>query len=175
LNYQSDLWSTYLNYSLVDATFQSALTLPSPSNPFQDADGNVQVEPGDRLPGIPQHRTKAGADYKVLPNLTLGASIKFVSDQFYFGDESNQNAPMPSYQVVGLHFSYHAARWLEVFGSIDNLFNAKYATYGIFSDPTGIGAPGIPANGVTSGPGVDNRFLSPAYPFAIFGGVRITI
>jgi iron complex outermembrane receptor protein len=175
LNYQNDVWSSYLNYSYVDATFQSALTLPSPSNPFQDTKGNIQVEPGDRLPGIPQHRIKAGADYRLLTNLTVGASVKFVSDQFYFGDESNQNAPMPSYQVVGLHFSYHATRWFEVFGNIDNLLNARYATYGIFSDPTGIGAPGIPANGVTNGPGVDNRFLSPAYPFAIYGGVRITL
>jgi iron complex outermembrane receptor protein len=174
LNYRSVAWSAYLNYSYVDATLQSALTLPSPSNPFQDANGNIHVEPGDRLPGIPQHRIKAGVDYKPLSNLTVGASVKFVSDSFYFGDESNQNAPLPSYQVVGLHCSYQATRWLEVVGNIDNLLNAKYATYGIFSDPTGIGVPGIPANGVTNGPGVDNRFLSPAYPFAIFGAVRIT-
>ena len=174
LKYQSLSWSGYLNYSYVDATFESALTLPSPSNPYQDAAGNIQVLPGDRLPGIPQHRIKAGLDYKVLPNWTVGGSIRFVSDQYYFGDESNQNAPLPSYQVVGLHTSYQANRWLELFGDIDNLLNAKYATYGVYSDPTGIGTPGIPVTGVTNGPGVDNRFISPAYPFAIYGGVRIT-
>jgi hypothetical protein len=63
---------------------------------------------------------------------------------------------------------------LELFASIDNLFNRLYSTWGILSDPTGIGAPGIPPNGVTNGPGVDNRFLSPAAPFEAFGGVRIT-
>jgi hypothetical protein len=26
---------------------------------------------------------------------------------------------------------------------------------------------------VTNGPGVDNRFLSPAAPFEVFGGLRI--
>jgi iron complex outermembrane receptor protein len=82
LNYQSLVWSAYLNYSYVDATFQSALTLPSPSNPFQDENGNIQVEPGERLPGIPQHRIKAGVDYKLLTSLTVGTSIKFVSDQY---------------------------------------------------------------------------------------------
>jgi iron complex outermembrane receptor protein len=174
LNYQGAACSAYLNYSYVDATFESPLLLPSPSNPFQDANGNIQVEPGDHLPGIPQHRIKAGLDYKVLQQWIVGASVRFVSDQYYFGDESNQNAPMPSYQVFGLHSSYQVTRWLQVFGHIDNLLNAKYATYGVFSDPSGIGAPGIPANGVTNGPGVDNRFLSPAYPFAIYGGVRIT-
>jgi iron complex outermembrane recepter protein len=174
LSYDSASWSGYLNYSYVDATFQSTLTVPSPSNPFQDADGNILVTPGDRLPGIPKHRIKAGLDYKLLPNWVVGASIRFVSDQYYFGDESNQNAPLPSYQVVGLHTSYKPARWFEVFAHIDNLFNAKYATYGVYSDPTGIGTPGVPVTGVTNGPGVDNRFTSPAYPFAFYGGVRIT-
>jgi len=174
LNYQSAAWSAYFNYSYVDATFESALTLNSPSSPYQDAFGNIQVVPGDHLPCIPQHRIKAGVDYKVLSNWTVGASVRFISDQYYYGDESNQLAPMPSYQVFGLHSSYQATRWLQVFAHIDNLLNAKYATYGVLSDPTGIGAPGIPVTGVTNGPGVDNRFLSPAYPFAIYGGVRIT-
>ncbi|MGA2562878.1 MAG: TonB-dependent receptor [Steroidobacteraceae bacterium] len=174
LNYQSNAWSIYVNYSYVDATFESPLTVPSPSNPFQNANGNILVEPGDRLPGIPQHRIKAGLDYKVLPNWMIGASVKFLSDQYYVGDESNQLAPMPSYQVFGLHSSYQLARWLQVFAHIDNLLNARYATYGILSDPTGVGAPGVPVDGVTNGPGVDNRFLSSAYPFAIFGGVRFT-
>jgi iron complex outermembrane recepter protein len=174
LNYQSVAWSAYFNYSYVDATFESPLTLPSPSNPYQDAYGNIQVEPGDHLPCIPQHRIKAGMDYKVLSNWTVGASVRFVSDQYYYGDESNQLAPLPSYQVFGLHSSYQATRWLQVFAHIDNVLNAKYATYGVLSDPTGIGAPGIPVTGATNGPGVDNRFLSPAYPLAIYGGVRIT-
>ena len=173
LNYSSHAWSTYLNYSYVDATFESALTLPSPSNPFQDAFANIQVVRGDHLPGIPQHRIKAGADYKPLSNWTVGASIRFVSEQYYFGDESNQTPPLPSYQVIDLHTSYSLSRSLQFFASIDNLLNAKYATYGIYSDPTGIGTPGVPVNGVSNGPGVDNRFTSPAYPFAVYGGVRI--
>ena len=173
LNYSSQAWSTYLNYSYVDATFESALTLPSPSNPIQDAFGNIQVVPGDHLPGIPQHRIKAGADYKPMSNWTIGASIRFVSDQYFFGDESNQNAPLPSYQVIDLHTSYSPSRSLQIFASIDNLLNEKYATYGVYSDPTGIGTPGVPVNGVSNGPGVDNRFTSPAYPFAIYGGVRM--
>ena len=53
LAYKDDDWSVYATYSLVDATFQSPLTLPSPNNPFADANGNIQVAPGDRLPGIP--------------------------------------------------------------------------------------------------------------------------
>jgi outer membrane receptor protein involved in Fe transport len=74
---------------------------------------------------------------------------------------------------VGLHTSYKVARQLEFFASITNLFNTKYATWGILSDPTGIGAPGVPDVG-TNDPAANNRFLSPAAPFEAFGGVRLT-
>jgi iron complex outermembrane recepter protein len=173
LNYTSEAWSAFVNYSYVDATFQSPLTVPSPPSPFQDVNGDIQVHSGDHLPGIPQHRLKMGADYKILPNWTLGATLNLVSDFYYVGDESNQLAPIAGYHVVGLHTSFKVAKQFEAFASISNLLNAKYATWGILSDPTGIGGPGIPANGITNGPGVDNRFLSPAAPFEAFAGVRL--
>ncbi len=173
LTYNARNWSSYFDYSYIDATFESPLVLPSPSNPFQDANGNIQVNPGDRLPGIPQHHLKMGLDYKILPQWSAGASLVLVSDQYFFGDESNQLAPLPGYHVIELHSSYTIAHRLEIFATLDNLLNSKYATYGILSDPTGIGAPGIPPNGVTNGPGVDNRFESPADPFSVYAGFRL--
>jgi iron complex outermembrane receptor protein len=80
---------------------------------------------------------------------------------------------MPGYQVINLHALYQLSRQIQLFATVDNLLNSRYSTYGILSDPTGIGAPGIPADGYTNGPGVNNRFQSPAAPFAIFGGIRI--
>ncbi|MGA3159436.1 MAG: TonB-dependent receptor, partial [Steroidobacteraceae bacterium] len=173
LNYQSARWSAYANYSYIEATFQSALTVPSPSNPFQDSSGDIQVEPGDQLPGIPRHRLKLGTDYRFGPALNVGAELILVSTQYYFGDESNQLAPMPGYQVLNLHAMYQISPQVQLFATVDNLFNSRYSTYGILSDPTGIGAPGIPPGSTTNEPGVNNRFESPAAPFAIFGGIRI--
>jgi iron complex outermembrane receptor protein len=174
LNYRADSWSAYANYSFVEATFRSPLVVPSPSNPYQNALGDIQVEPGDHLPGIPDHRLKLGADYKIIPAWTVGAALNLVSSFYYVGDESNQLAPIPGYTTVNLHSTYKPVPHFDVFASINNLFNRKYATWGILSDPTGIGAPGIPPNGVTNGPGVDNRFLSPAAPLEAFAGIRIT-
>jgi iron complex outermembrane receptor protein len=174
LKYQSERWSVFANYSFVDATFESALLLPSPSNPYQDENGNIQVAPGDHLPGIPKHRFKVGADYKILPQWSAGATVNVASSQYYFGDESNQFGAMAGYTVVGLHSTFDVTHHFQLFVTINNLFNAKYANYGILSDPTGVGAPGVPPDGVTNGPGVDNRFQSPSNPFAAFGGVRIT-
>jgi len=128
------------------------------------------VSPGDRLPGIPEHQLKLGADYHVTPHWTVGGTFIFNSDQFFRGDESNQNKPLPGYEVVNLHSSYEVTKNFELFADISNLFDTRYATFGEFGDPTGVGAPGVPTNGI----GVDNRFVSPAAPIAVFGGVRIT-
>lgn len=171
--YQWSQGDAYLNYSYVDATFQSAFTMSSPSNPFQDANGNIQIEPGDHLPGIPKQRIKAGGDYKVLPNWSVGGALLYVSTQFYKGDESNQNAPLPGYQVVNLHTAYQFWKQSELFLAVNNVFDRRYATYGIYSDPTGVGAPGVPAGADSNDPGVDNRFQNPAAPRSVFGGVRI--
>jgi iron complex outermembrane recepter protein len=169
LAYKDDSWSIFVNYSLVDATFQTPLTLPSPSNPFADANGNIQVMPGDRLPGIPMHQLKAGADYHIWPNWAVGIVLSYFSDRFLRGDESNQNAPLPGYVVVSLHTSYKVTDNFEVFANVQNLLDAKYASFGQYGDPTGVGAPGVPTNGI----GVDNRFLAPGAPIAVYGGVRL--
>jgi iron complex outermembrane recepter protein len=172
-NYTLDNWSAYANYSYVQAEFRSAMTVPSPSNPYQDANGDIAVVPGDHMPGIPDNRLKLGVDFKVIPQWTVGASLNLVSSVFYVGDESNQLAPIPGYTTVNLFTSYRPIPHVELFATVDNLFNRKYSTWGILSDPTGIGAPGVPHLG-TNAPGVDNRFLSPAAPLEVFGGVRIT-
>ena len=174
LNMRTAQWSMYANYSFVDATFRSPLTLPSASNPFRDAHGGIQVVPGDHLPGIPQHRLKAGADYTILPHWSVGATVNFASAQYYYRDESNQLPPILSYQVVGLHTSYDASDHVEVFATVSNVLNARYSTYGILGDPAGIGTPGIPVGAMANGTGIDNRFQSPATPIAGYAGMRVT-
>ncbi|HEY4338707.1 MAG TPA: TonB-dependent receptor [Steroidobacteraceae bacterium] len=170
--YRAERWSGFANYSLVKATFESGLTLPSPSNPSQDDNGDIAVVPGDRMPGIPRSRLKVGADYRIIPQWTLGATVNYTSSSYFVGDESNQLPPLPGYTTVNLHTSYKPFAHFEVFASISNLLNRKYATWGILSDPTGINAPGIPTDGITP---VDPRFQSPAAPFEVFGGVRLTL
>jgi iron complex outermembrane receptor protein len=167
--YRIDGTSVFLDYSYVDATFQSDLLMNSPSNPFRDANGNIQVTKGDRLPGVPRHRLKAGADQEVLPGFVVGGMVSWVSDSFYRGDEANLMSPLAGYAVVNLHSSYDITKWATLTLRIENALNAHYATFGVLGDPTGINAPGIPTNGSY----VDTRFQSPGAPISAFGGVKV--
>jgi iron complex outermembrane receptor protein len=173
LTYRTSRLSLYFSYSYVDATFQSAFRLYSPQNSYADANGDIQVEPGDALPGIPAHRIKAGGDVQVTPRWLVGADVVYESPQYFRGDESNQMKPLAGYARLGLHSRYALSARFEMFIDVVNTTNAKYATFGVLGDPTGVGAPGIPPDAVTNGPRVDNRFESPAPPISAFGGVRL--
>jgi iron complex outermembrane receptor protein len=173
IHFQDAQWSVYGECSYIDATFRSPLVLNSPSNPYQDANGNIQVLPGDRLPLIPKVRLKAGADYALIPAWSLGFSAELVGASFYKGDESNQNPELPGFTVIELRSSYHITPQVEFFANVQNLLDRRYTTFGLYSDPTGVNAPGVPPTAGSNAPGVDNRFQSPAMPRAYFGGVKV--
>jgi len=158
----------WASYSLIDATFQSSLTLSSPAHPFADANGDIEARPGDRLPGIPRRRLKVGLDYHLEPRWVVGASVAVVGSEFYRGDESNQLAPLPGYAVLSLRANFDLTRRAGLFAGLDNALNAKYATFGVLGDPTGVGAPGVP-----DGSAANPRFQSPAALLAAYGGLRV--
>jgi iron complex outermembrane recepter protein len=165
LNYKQDRWNIYANYTYVDATFQNALTLQSPFNPFADANGNISVVPGDHLTGIPSFRFKLGAEYQVTKPWKVGADLNVIGSQWLVGDESNQNPKVPPYWVVNLHSSYKITDNVEVFGLVRNLFDQHYYTFGTFFDVTT-----APYLNLT-----DPRTFLPGIPFAAYLGVRGTL
>ena len=174
LTYQIDRVSAYLQYSYLKATFRSAFLEPSPANPFQDANGNIQVNVGNELPLIPKTRVKLGADITVLPHWSVGGTWSYVGPSFYRGDEGNLYQELPGYSVASLRTSYQIGKHVQLFANIQNLLDRQYSTYGILGDPTGVGAPGVPADGEFGDPDVDPRFQSPAMPRSYFGGIRIS-
>jgi iron complex outermembrane receptor protein len=160
---KSNPWNIYANYTFVDATFQTAMTMPSANNPFADASGNIFVTPGDHLPNVPQHRFKAGIEYAVTDAWKIGVDINAVGSQFATGDQANQNPKVPPYAVVNLHGSYQVNRNVEIFALVQNLFNQHYYTTGTFFDSTS-----VPASlGLT-----DHRMFVPGMPLAAYAGLR---
>jgi iron complex outermembrane recepter protein len=128
-------------HSFVNATFLTPLTLSSPFNPQATecpggtpGDGNlcISVTPGDHLPGIPANTFKTGFDYGLTKELKFGADFIAVSGQFFQGDESNQNPQLGGYAKVNIHTSYDVNDHIQLYGLVNNLFNAHYGTFGNF-------------------------------------------
>jgi iron complex outermembrane receptor protein len=162
LSYQLARCNVFVNYTFVDAIFLSPLVLSSPNNPFADANGRIFVAPGDHIPAVPDHRFKAGADYKITGAWKLGADINVVGSQYLVGDQSNQNPKVPAYWVVNLHSSYQVTKNVELFGLVRNLFNQRYFTFGTFFQTDS-----FPYLNLT-----DPRTFIPGAPFAAYAGLR---
>ncbi len=168
VNLTSKTVQLYASYALVDARFLDPLQVGS-NSPFADADGNVQILPGNRIPAIPRNRIKGGIDYWVTDQLKVGGDALFVGDQYFAGDESNQAARLPSYTVFNVHSSYQINKTIQIYGRVDNLFDRRYATYGTFFQTDDI--PNF-ANG--GAPFTDARSVSPARPRAFYAGLKAT-
>ena len=123
LTYQTQKVSAYFEFSYLKATFRSAFLEPSPANPFQDANGNIQVNVGDELPLIPKSRVKLGADVLMLANWSVGGTVSYIGPSFYRGDEANLNPELPGYTVASLRSSYQFNEHVKVFATIQNLFD----------------------------------------------------
>lgn len=183
--YQTRRFHVYGSYAFVDATFDSDVLLPAANTP---EDGTVAcddpddppgpgeeacnaVSAGDRLPGIPRHRFKAGFEYWITPKWKFGSDLVAASNQIFFGDEANNNTPLAGYWRVDLHTSYDITENVQVYGLVKNLFNRKYGLYGTYFDPE-------EANEAEEGTGVlfdpdERRSIGPSMPFAAYGGVKV--
>ena len=158
----------FASYTFVDARFLNALELGS-NSPFADANGNIQVLPGDQIPAIPRNRVKAGFDYLVTDAFKVGGDAQFIGSQYFVGDESNQYMKLPGYAVFNLHASYQIDKNFQIYAKADNIFDNRYANYGAFFDTTAL--PNF-ANG--GNPFTNPQSLSPSRPRALYAGLRIT-
>ena len=168
LDYRYDRFTISANYAYIDATFLNSLTLGS-NSPYADANGNVQVSPGNQIPGIPHHRLKLLASYDVTPKLTIGGDLTVVSSQYFAGDYSNQFQQLPAYWVADFNASYQLTKNVQLYAMAENIFDNRYYTYGTFFDT---GAVPNFANG--GNPFTDPRSLAPARPKALYVGMRAT-
>ena len=144
--FTAESWSTYVSYSFLDATYQFAGALASPNNPAADAAGNVAVTPGRHIPLNPANSVKAGGEWQMLADLTLGADLVFTGSQYFDGDHANQNAKLPAFTTVSLHAAYELGGGWQVFGVVDNLFDSHAASYGTYFSPddtTGLYSPAL--------------------------------
>jgi len=162
--YQDERWKFNVGYSYLAATFRSYEDLSS-NSPAADANGEIHVRPGDRLPMNPANRVTFSADYAATPAWSMGADLRYQSSQYLIGDESNQQAPLAGYMTLDLHSAYKIAPGYTLFAEIDNVFDKRYATYGAFTE-----LDGLPPSVALSDP----RTISPAPGRLYYAGLRVT-
>lgn len=167
IDVKSKALQVYASYAFIDARFLDSLTVGS-NSPFADANGNIQISPGNQIPGIPRHRIKAGFDYNVTDAFKIGGDALWVSSQYFVGDESNQFSKLPSYAVFNAHASYQIDKTYQIFGRIDNIFDNRYSTWGTFFQTDAL--PNFTNGQAFSDP----RSLSPARPRAFYVGMKAT-
>ncbi len=167
VQFKTERWLAYIAYAHVDATFQNGFIEASGSNPAADADGNIAVRSGNRLPGIPADQLKFGVTCKVTDKWTVGATAIAASGAYLFGDEANLTPRLPAYFTMNLNTSYKLTENIQLFAWAQNITNARYYTFGTFSPTSSVF--------LAQAPGASNpRSYSPAAPIAGFGGVRVT-
>jgi len=161
-------WHFYANYSRTAATYGSSFIEQS-NNPDADANGNITVQKGNHVPGIPENIFKFGGDYDVTRKWTIGISATAQTSTFLYGDEANLTKPLPGYFTADITTSYQLTPRAQVFGGIDNVTDTKYYEYGTFS-PAGA-AGGVY---VAQAPNYTNpRSYSIAAPIAVVAGVKV--
>ena len=135
-------------------------------------DGNLCefVTPGDHLPGIPAHTFKAGFDYGLTKQWKFGADLIAVSGQYFQGDEANLNKQLGGYAKVNIHTSYDVNDHIQLYGLVNNLFDAHYGTFGQFFDVAGTNSSGAALGSITF---TDPRTITPAIPLAAYGGLKV--
>jgi len=155
-------WS--LDYTYLDATFRERFRIASDHNPAA-IDGEIEVRPGNRLPGVPQHLLKLDANLALTPRLSVGANVLCSSKRWLRGDEANLTAPIPGYTVVDVRAEYALSGRLRLVVSAENILDAHYETFGVFGRADRV-----------LGAGHDNpRFLSPGAPASAWFGVRLAL
>ncbi|MEP6942147.1 MAG: TonB-dependent receptor [Betaproteobacteria bacterium] len=195
LNGQAGILAFGVNYTHLNATYQSNETLNAAGNSSNDGpaagfDGNIAIRPGDRIPLIPRNMAKVYADIAITAQFAVNADMQAFSGSIARGNDNAQHQPdgvyylgagkTAGYAVFNLGADYRPAPGLKFFAQINNLFDTRYSTaaqLGVtaFNDAGHFVARPFPAS-VIGGerPLVHATFYAPGAPRMIWAGIRYT-
>jgi outer membrane receptor protein involved in Fe transport len=157
----ADRVSAFAAYSLQHATFGADLRVASLFHPDAVA-SEIAVDAGDRLPAVPAHTAKLGLTL-VMQRLAAGIHLRSQSGQFLRGDEGNLLQPVPGFAVVNAHARHAVTKRVSAVAHAQNIFNARYYTFGILGTTEGVLAEGFD----------DARFYSPGGRRAAWLGLEV--
>jgi outer membrane receptor protein involved in Fe transport len=164
-------WEVGASYTYLKARYKSNLELPS-------LEDEIDVTPGTRIAGLPEHFFKFAAMYRVTPQIRIGGDVQIYGSQVVAGNETKTATgdaddavgkdKLAGYGILNLNANYEYLKGLNFFVRVNNVFDKKYASYatlGYNMFPGGqLVQPGSEAEGAV--------FYAPGAPRAVFAGVR---
>ncbi len=165
-------WEMGASYTYLKARYKSNLQLPS-------LEDRIDVTPGTRIAGLPEHFFKFAAMYRLTPQVRVGGDVQVFGDQVVAGNESKTASGVNADQAVGkdklagygilnLNANYEYVKGLNFFVRVNNVFDKKYASYASLGYNMFPGGNLATADDEVKG----SVFYAPGAPRAAFGGVR---
>jgi outer membrane receptor protein involved in Fe transport len=126
---------------------------------------------GKFIPSIPAHTLKLRLEYGREAG-SIGGNVVAAGSTYARGDEANRDihGKIPGYAVVNLGARRRIARGTEIFALVDNLFDRRYANFGVLGENFFIG----PGRTFAGGAHAAEQFRGPGIPRGAWIGIRFT-
>jgi outer membrane receptor protein involved in Fe transport len=184
-------------YTYLSATYQSAETVDGAGNSTnalaltgaKGLDGTITIQPGDRIPLIPNQLFKMFGDIAVATRLSVDLDVISASSSYARGNENNLHQPdgvyylgpgsSPAYAVVNAGAHYDLTNMFQIVAQLNNVFDTHYYTASqitntAFSSTGGVSARGFPAvNG--DFPIQQATFYAPGAPRTFWAGLKLKV
>ncbi len=182
------------SYTYLDATYCSSEVVGGSANSAKDAvgpgfEGSIAITPGDRIPVIPRHLFKAGAQWSPVPQVSVSLDMVATSSAYARGNENNLHKPdgvyflgagkTDGYALFNLGVEFKPTSSIALFATVRNLFDKQYATVAQLG-PTAFDANGNfvarPFVGPVIGgerPVLSSTFYAPGAPRSVQVGARM--
>ena len=87
---------------------------------------------GNEVPSVPTHQASLNIQWRPVAQLTVALSGIYVGGRYLESDYENTFSKQDDYQVINLKVRYNLGQY-EISLDLNNIFNEKYAAYGVLS------------------------------------------
>ena len=127
----------YANYAWTHATYRTAAAIFSVRSDAAFAGsplaGPNSVQPGDRLPLVPDQQIKVGLSWQLNRTFDIGVDGRYTGHQWLRGDEGNETSELNDYATANVRAGITLGQW-EVNAVLTNAFNSHSAIFGTFNE-----------------------------------------
>jgi outer membrane receptor protein involved in Fe transport len=182
------------NVTFLEATYRSEEVVGGEGNSENEEgpgfEGEIEIEPGNKIPLIPSRILKGTLDWQVSSIFAVNADAMYVGGAYARGNENNEHEPdglyyigrgrTGGYTVVNLGVELQPLPAVKIFAQVNNMLDRTYFT-GAQLGSTGFNAAGSFVARPFAGPIVDGErpllgstFLAPGAPRSFWVGARYT-